>query len=248
MACVCLNAINVIEDTIRSILEQTYSEVELIVVDGLSTDGTYELLCKYEREQKLVLIHEKDSGIYDAMNKAVGVAGGDYIYFLGAGDVFYDKYVLAELTKDLESYRQVEENALPVVLCGNFEAVYSAEKREIFDFFHHPNISGFRRSCGFPTSHQAFMVRCDVMKKKMFDTTYLFQADQEVLAYCLKHYRKSIHLVDILFSKVDANGFSAKASRKKMQAESDRINKEYNRFWYSLAFVPKFFWRKIFTA
>jgi len=90
-----------IEYTIQSVLNQSYEHVEYIIVDGLSTDGTLDILNKY-RAQIDILISEKDKGIYDAMNKGLEQATGDYVLFLNSGDAFYDKNTLSAIFTDSE--------------------------------------------------------------------------------------------------------------------------------------------------
>ncbi|MDB5134046.1 MAG: glycosyltransferase [Mucilaginibacter sp.] len=76
-----------IESTILSVLNQTYPQIEYILVDGLSTDGTLDIIKKYH--DKIKLISEKDNGIYDAMNKGLAEATGDYVLFMNSGDKIY---------------------------------------------------------------------------------------------------------------------------------------------------------------
>src|SRR5699024_3500796 len=90
-----------IEYTIQSVLNQSYEHVEYIIVDGLSTDGTLDILNKY-RAQIDILISEKDKGIYDAMNKGLEQATGGYVLFLNSGDAFYDKNTLSAIFTDSE--------------------------------------------------------------------------------------------------------------------------------------------------
>lgn len=82
---VCYNAKKTIEDAILSIIQQTYANLELIIIDGKSTDGTIEIIKKYEKNISF-WVSEPDSGIYNAMNKGLHYASGDYVYFLGADD------------------------------------------------------------------------------------------------------------------------------------------------------------------
>jgi len=100
---VCYNASATISETIASVLSQTYRDLEYIVVDGKSTDGTVEILSGI-RDERVKFVSEKDSGIYNAMNKGLRMASGDYLIFLGADDTFYDNKVLervaAKLPKD----------------------------------------------------------------------------------------------------------------------------------------------------
>jgi len=77
-----------IERTLLSVINQTYKAIEYIVIDGLSTDGTTEIIKKYVRQIKK-FISEKDEGIYDAMNKSLEIATGDYVLFMNSGDEFY---------------------------------------------------------------------------------------------------------------------------------------------------------------
>ena len=82
-----------LEKTIQSVLSQTYGNVEYIVVDGRSTDGTVDVIKKYEQEID-IWVSEPDEGIYDAMNKGIKMASGEWLNFMNAGDVFYDENVL----------------------------------------------------------------------------------------------------------------------------------------------------------
>ena len=85
---VCLNSSKYLEDAIRSVTRQSYENIEYLVIDGGSTDGTEETLDKYKsRINKIVA--EKDEGIFDAMNKGIGFASGELIYFLNSDDKLY---------------------------------------------------------------------------------------------------------------------------------------------------------------
>ncbi|RYE31073.1 MAG: glycosyltransferase, partial [Sphingobacteriaceae bacterium] len=79
-----------IERTMLSVLNQTYPNIEYLIIDGKSTDGTLEIIKKYQSELA-VFISEKDNGIYDAMNKGLAKASGDYVIFMNSGDEFYEK-------------------------------------------------------------------------------------------------------------------------------------------------------------
>ena len=100
---VCLNAGIRLHDTVESIRRQTEEDYEIIVKDGISEDKiTTGYLRKLERESAAdgrirVYRHDKDSGIYDAMNQAVKYCRGDYIFFLNCGDRFYDDQVLVRV-------------------------------------------------------------------------------------------------------------------------------------------------------
>ena len=86
---VVFNGESLIERTIKSVLEQTFASIEYIIVDGLSNDGTLSIAKQYSSSITKI-ISEKDHGIYDAMNKGLKMATGNYILFLNAGDELYE--------------------------------------------------------------------------------------------------------------------------------------------------------------
>ncbi len=90
------NASDTLSQTIDSVLFQTYPNIEVIVVDGCSTDGTVDILQKYQNGKIRYLV-EEDEGIYDAMNKGVALAQGEWLLFMGADDRLCDKNVIAEM-------------------------------------------------------------------------------------------------------------------------------------------------------
>ena len=85
---VCFNSELTIEETINSVISQTYSNIEYIIIDGKSTDNTHRIIKKYGNRVDL-LISEKDNGLYYAMNKGVSLASGDIIGILNSDDLFY---------------------------------------------------------------------------------------------------------------------------------------------------------------
>ena len=93
---VSYNAVLTIEQTILSVINQTYPNVEYIIIDGGSTDGTVDIIKKYE-DKIAYWVSEPDKGIYDAMNKGVVVATGEWINFMNAGDIFTDGDVIDKL-------------------------------------------------------------------------------------------------------------------------------------------------------
>lgn len=89
---VCYNAVKEIERTMQSVLNQTYPNIEYIIIDGASTDGTVDVIKKYA-DRLAYWVSEPDKGIYDAMNKGIKHATGEWLYFIGAGDVLHENFV-----------------------------------------------------------------------------------------------------------------------------------------------------------
>lgn len=93
---VSYNTVSVIEQTILSVINQTYPNIEYIIIDGGSTDGTVDIIKKYS-DKVSYWVSEPDKGIYNAMNKGIIQAHGEFLNFMNAGDTFYDKDVLSKV-------------------------------------------------------------------------------------------------------------------------------------------------------
>jgi len=107
----CYNAENTIEETLKSVEKQTYKDVEYIVIDGNSTDKTLEIVDKY-KNSVTKLVSEKDTGVYNAMNKGISFAAGDLLFFLNADDVFINENVL-------ENFASFANKTKSGILLGN---------------------------------------------------------------------------------------------------------------------------------
>ena len=95
---VCLNSESYIEKTIQSVLAQSYSPIEYILIDGNSSDNTLNIINKYQAEIDII-ISENDDGIYDAMNKGVTRSTGDILYFLNSGDILIDDTIIERVER-----------------------------------------------------------------------------------------------------------------------------------------------------
>ena len=100
MITVVFNAEAYIEKTISSVLNQTYKEIQYIVVDGKSTDHSLELINRYKKIDKV--LSEPDDGLYDAMNKGLKLADGDYVWFLNAGDQVFEHDTIEQMVTGME--------------------------------------------------------------------------------------------------------------------------------------------------
>lgn len=103
---VVFNAATTLEKTIQSVAQQTYKDIEYVVVDGGSTDGTMDIVRKNER-YITKWVSERDKGIYDAMNKGVKLCSGQWIYFLGADDVLTDAGVVEQIVRHFHHANEV---------------------------------------------------------------------------------------------------------------------------------------------
>lgn len=162
---VVYNAVSIIEETIKSVLDQTYSNLEYIVIDGGSTDGTVELIRKYEN-QLSIFVSEPDKGIYDAMNKGIDKATGNWINFMNAGDHFYTSTAIAEIFDTQEDY-------------SKYATVYGDAEYRLKTFSYIRQGYECDRDHFMPFSHQAAFAHANIAKKNKFDLKYKIAADTE---------------------------------------------------------------------
>lgn len=170
---VVFNAVGSIEKTIQSVLSQNYQNVEYIVVDGGSTDGTLDIIKKYDKCISQY-VSEKDDGIYDAMNKGLKMASGEWINFMNAGDCFSDENVLSRV------FAARYDRKIAVVY-GNCRLISGTNR---IGMYAGADASLLREDYFY--RHNASFVRTEVQKK------YMFEVGRKEFGYALdyrSHYR-----------------------------------------------------------
>ena len=167
---VTYNAGAVIEDTIQSVITQTYKNIEYIIVDGASTDKTMSIVNRY-REHIHTVVSEPDRGLYDAMNKGIRLATGDYVCFLNAGDELHEDDTLQLIVHSLTGLTE-----LPDVIYGR-TAIVDEEGHFLRMRRLEPpeNLTWRSFSQGMLVCHQAFFARRD--RAVPYDLRYRFSAD-----------------------------------------------------------------------
>lgn len=189
---VTYNAAQVLEDTIQSVITQTYKGVEYIIIDGGSKDGTLDITNRYKTHIHTV-ISEPDKGLYDAMNKGIRVATGDYICFLNAGDALHEDDTL------LLMVHSITGEVLPDVLYGETQLV-----DEEGHFVRMRRLSApeqltwksFQK--GMLVCHQAFFARRELVEP--YDLHYRFSADFD---WCIRIMKKSHNLHNTHLTLID---------------------------------------------
>lgn len=168
---VCYNAVPCIETCVRSVVNQTYENVEYIIIDGGSSDGTREVLNRY-RSQVSILISEPDAGIYSAMNKGLSLATGDLIFFLNADDYFVDHNVVRDVVEYITGYPAGD------VYYGSIEVRREDGSGDVHDP-DPPEKAAETMICGC-LPHQATFARNHVFKRTgPFDESYRYHADYD---------------------------------------------------------------------
>jgi glycosyltransferase involved in cell wall biosynthesis len=162
------NGESVLEETLRSAVMQSYPLIELVIVDGGSTDNTVNIARKFT-ERTGTLISEKDKGIYDAMNKGIRAAKGEWIYFLNAGDSFYDNGVLQAVFHSIPN--QVDLVYGKVQTVNEPTGINYINGKEV-------TFSDFYR--GYPICHQAAFFRKRSFERiGLYNDSYKLVADSE---------------------------------------------------------------------
>ena len=184
------NAAEVLQPTLESVGAQRYPDVEHLIIDGASTDTTLQLVEAY-REQtagnghRVVIHSERDRGLYDAMNKGLARATGDYLVFLNAGDSLPAPDTLERIAAGLP----VDEGGeLPGVLYGQTHIVDS-ERRFVGQrhLLAPEKLSWHSFRWGMLVCHQAFYVRTDIVRCISYDLHYRFSADFD---WCIRVMKK----------------------------------------------------------
>ena len=184
------NAEAVLQRTLDSVLCQSYEDVEHLIIDGDSKDTTLAMAESYKRQSdtsdnghQVIIQSEPDRGIYDAMNKGLTQASGDYVVFMNAGDTFPSADTLEQVAHHCH-LAELPSDELPGVLYGDTNMVDN-EGRFLHPRQHRPpqqlTWRSFRK--GMLVCHQAFYARTDIAKNVPYDTRYHFSADVD---WCIR--------------------------------------------------------------
>jgi len=203
-----------LEKTILSVIEQTFLDFEFIVIDGGSSDGSVDIINKYKSHIHY-FISEKDNGIYDAQNKGIKAAKGDYLLFLNASDCFYSKDSLSNLFKQKFSEDIVYGN---YCVKGTGLCVKSPSKLQLWHFWYKSTIC-----------HQTAIIAKKLFEKHGYYNTELsIVADWEFFLKTIFIYHASYKYVDVRLVSVDVNGISStKYGHGMAQQQRTLIQNEY---------------------
>lgn len=200
---VVFNGAATLEHTIRSVSEQTYDNVEHIIIDGGSTDATLGILHKYE-DNIDYWVSEKDAGIYDAMNKGIDLASGDYIGMLNSDDYFASPSALEIIASHLRA-----SNVDAVFSC--LDIVDPANLNRILRKYRIPNFSPLMLRIGLMPPHPTFYCKKSCYEKAgLYCTDYRIAADFEMLARLLLKQNISWKFIDETTVKMRSGGLSSK--------------------------------------
>lgn len=215
-----------LEKTIKSIISQTYHNIEYIIIDGGSTDGTLDIIKRYESKIN-VWISEKDSGIYDAMNKGAKLANGDFIIFMNSGDTFYEDETIKNVVKQISNENSVCFGRAKIKN-NKISWLYPPEK------YISGNIELWLKKA-LP-NHQAMFLPKSFYKSTMYNLDYKIGSDSD---YKFKAQRDcGFVFMDLIICEFELGGVSSDFNTFKMTKEilkdSWKISMEHRNIMYAL--------------
>ena len=227
---VCRNARNDLQRTVSSVKEQTITDYEYLIVDGGSIDGTVQWLATQKGMQ---WISEPDKGIYDAMNKGVQMAAGNWIIFMNAGDTFYSPEVLQQVIPFLKDPYGLVYGDIVKERNGH-EMIKRAESPR----------NAHRMIC----CHQALFTRTTLLKDMPFDTSYRLSAD---FKFFKQMYLRAVPMlyIPVIIARFDTHGAS-NTHRTEGLRENIRVIKEtdaglWERFGFIIRLQFTILWSKL---
>ncbi len=209
------NNVRDIERTLQSVLNQTYPNIEYLVIDGASNDGTLEILKKYESRLSK-LITEKDEGIYDAMNKGLAAATGDYVLFMNSGDELYAPDTVQKVfatAEDADIYYGETE-----MYDENWQSLGRRRHQAPAKF----TWKSFR--LGMSVSHQAIYIRRSLTEA--YDLQYQLSSDIDWVIRAAKKAKKIVR-VEAYVAKYLVGGMSKKRHIQSLKERFAIFTKHY---------------------
>lgn len=228
---VTYNAEKLIERTINSVVGQSYSNIEYILVDGASTDQTLTVVKKHEKKIAKV-ISEPDKGLYDAMNKGLSLASGDYVWFLNAGDEINDLETVEKLIAMGQSDIYYSDTLVVNDEGQNIGLLSQLTHNNAPD-----NLSWKNMKKGMVVCHQSFVVKRDIAPS--YSKNYKLSADIDWVIRCLKA-SKSVIKCDFVLAKFLTAGLSKQYLGTSMQ-------ERYHILKAHFGFIPNL-WNHLFLV
>ena len=219
---VTFNSVSVINDCLDSISSQEYDNIQHIVIDGASTDGTLSIL-ESKNSQINILISKPDNGIYDAMNKGIKIATGDIIGFLNSDDFYLNNKVISKVVKEFEKDSFLDACYSDLIYVDQFNTSKTIR---------YVKSSKFQEglfSKGWCPPHPTFFVRRSVYKKfGNFDLSYRFASDVDLMMRFLEKYKIKSKYIPEVWVKMRMGGVTNK-NLKNIWLQNKEIINSFNK-------------------
>jgi glycosyltransferase len=205
-----------IEDAIKSVLNQTYQNIEYIVVDGASKDNTVSVIKKYE-DKISTFVSERDKSIYDGLNKGVSLATGDVIAFLHSDDIYADENIISEV---VEHFKSTNTDSI----YADLVYVDKEDTSKIFRYWQSGEYS-FKKLCnGWMPPHPTFFVKKEFYDKYgKFDLDFGIAADYDFMLRMLGKYKITTSYLPKVLYKMRVGGASNRSLKNIIQKSREDI-------------------------
>lgn len=220
----CFNRVGTIRGAIESVLAQDYSDIEYIIVDGLSTDGTMDIINQYQGDIDK-FISEKDHGMYEAINKGIRLATGDIIGLVHSDDFLYDGHVISDIVKSFE-----ETNA--DFLYGDGVYVNTDNTNKLVRNWIGGNYKRWKVGLGWLPLHPTCYIRRDVMMREgLYDESYKIAADSDLLFRYLYLADLKVTYLKRKIIRMRMGGLSTDSEKRKLMFNEDlRMYRSHGRW------------------
>ena len=220
---VCLNAAEKLKLTANNVASQTYNNIEYLIIDGSSSDNTLDVINSI-KHFNCTVFSEPDNGIFQAMNKGIKIAKGDYITFLNAGDYYISKYSIQSVMSEIEKIGSHVFYGNIIWIDNHKNTSFSIRPNLLYDRLHI-----FQNNFPHPAT---FYKRSAFDEIDVFDESYRFSGDYEWNVRALIKYRLQWNYIDQVVAVFTADGLSnIKENISLKRAENERLRKKYFRKW-----------------
>jgi len=198
---ICFNSQATLEPTIQSVINQTYKNIEYIIIDGASNDKTVEIIEKYD-DHISKWISEPDKGIYDAINKGLKLASGDIVGLIHSGDCLYEDLTIEKIADHFES------NDIDAIY--GHSKIYSDDGENVVRINKSPHFRDNLLKIGWFPSHQSFYAKRELFEQYgLYSLHYKIAADYELFLRFVHIHKININLLDEFIVKFSLGGISS---------------------------------------
>ena len=213
------NSAATLEDTIKSVLQQTYSNIEYIIIDGASKDNTLDIVKQYEPQfgERLKWLSENDNGIYDAMNKGIKMATGEIVGILNSDDYFTSPDVIERMVATFD------DQSLDAVY-GDIHFIRDGKPEKCVRYYSSKRFRPFWLRFGFMPAHPSFYCRREVFEKAgLYKIDYKIGSDYEMMVRLFMVHKIRAKYLPIDFVTMRTGGTSTKNVKSRLQLIKDDV-------------------------
>lgn len=238
------NSEKTLQDTLESILRQTYDNIELIVIDGLSTDSTVDIIKQYEVKFKgrMRWISEKDKGIYDAMNKGIQRAKGDIVGILNSDDFYSSDRILEEVAASFKTDHEID------AVYGDVHFIHQDQPEKCARYYSSAYFRPWLLRFGFMPAHPSFYVKREVYQRYgLYSLDYNIASDYDMMVRLFYKHKIKARYIKLDFVTMRIGGISTKNLHNRLQiSKEDVIACKRNGMYTNFLFICVKYFAKIF--